>query len=85
MALKFNKHVDFKLSKCDAALQQTVIMQDKSPFVRRGLTDALVLSIVDYCDAVYGPCLHKMTKERSKLMYKVLLYCSAKAAHYTIF
>lgn len=44
--------------------------------MRRRITEALVLSHLDYCDVVYGPCLDKKTEKRvQRVQNSCIRYC----------
>lgn len=63
--LKFEEHIKSKIGKCYGALKQLYkIREFLSVPIRHRLTDALVLSHLDYCDIVYGPCLYKKTENK---------------------
>lgn len=58
--LTFENHVNMKIGKCFVSLQQLYRLR---PYLnvatRLKLVESLIISIIDYCDIVYGPCLSK--------------------------
>lgn len=75
--LNFKKHVDSKVPMCYGALKSLYKLRPfLSTEVRRKLTDALVLSIVDYGDLVYGPCLYKKTVQKiQRIQNSCIRFC----------
>lgn len=84
--LRFEKHIGIKFSKSFNALKQLYKLR---PFlsvnVRKKLTDSLVLSNLDYCDIVYGPCLFKKNRKKdttcAKCLHEILLHCTTSFAY----
>lgn len=62
-SLRFEAHINSKIPKCYGALKSLYKLRPYlTQNVRERLSDALVLSQLDYGDVVYGPCIRKRTE-----------------------
>lgn len=63
--LRFRNHINMQIKKSFSILKLLYPQRHiLSPKIKLQITNSLVLSLFDYCDVVYGPCLDVITKNR---------------------